>query len=491
MTAAPSSHSPATTTAAPPRRFWWLKRLSFAFALLFALLLALRLWWGHVAQRRIDQRIATAQAAGEPVLPSDFIDPDKPADAENAAVAFGAAAMALKLNQAQSAFDARYDPDIALSESDRKLLAGIVAGNIKALALSRHAATLPHVDWGVRYTTPLLWTLLPHLSPARRLASFLRYAAIDHHLSGMDGQTVEDLRDTIREGDDLDRGQPVFLVTHLVSIAINSLATDTIARYAGELQIDTTTAGAAGATTTAQVRVLIDQLLDDQTYRKAAAGSWYEERLIGFDEAAADYIINRTPQHQWWLWPIRPMFRLDAVRLFDWYSAVAAASSEASLPMAMAKMPALPPMPSPSPLRRMSRLYESVLTPAFAHATQEHYHQLALRRIAAVLLAARLYEGDHEGAPPPNLAALVPAYLPSIPLDPLAPGSQPLRYVSTPMHEAVYSVGDDGVDDGGKSPGPHVIGPSRRLWPSGTDIVIPLHPPPPPKLPGSSPGYSY
>jgi hypothetical protein len=358
-----STHPPPATTAAPPRRFWWLKRLSFAFALLFALLLALRLLWGHVAQRRVDQRILAAQSAGEPVVPSDFIDPNKPADAENAAVAFGAAAMALKFNQAQSAFDARYDPDIALSESDRKLLAGIVAGNVKALALSRHAATLPHVDWGVRYTTPLLWTLLPHLSPARRLASFLRYAAIDHHLSGMDGQTVEDLRDIIREGDDIDRGQPVFLVTHLVSIAINSLATDTIARYAGELQIDTTT---AGATTTAQVRMLIDQLLDDQTYRKAVAGSWYAERLIGFDEATADYVIYRTPQHQWWLWPIRPMFRLDAVRLFDWYSAVAAASSEASLPVAMAKMPALPPMPSASPLRRMSRMYESVLTPSFA-----------------------------------------------------------------------------------------------------------------------------
>jgi hypothetical protein len=44
----------------------------------------------------------------------------------------------------------------------------------------------------------------------------------------------------------------------------------------------------------------------------------------------------------------------------------------------------------------------------------------------------------------------VPAYLPAVPKDPFAAGGKPLRYsASDPAVPSVYSVGEDGVDDGG------------------------------------------
>ena len=49
--------------------------------------------------------------------------------------------------------------------------------------------------------------------------------------------------------------------------------------------------------------------------------------------------------------------------------------------------------------------------------------------MAAVALAIRLYRADHGGAWPASLGELVPAYLPAIPIDPLASNGSPLHYV--------------------------------------------------------------
>jgi len=49
---------------------------------------------------------------------------------------------------------------------------------------------------------------------------------------------------------------------------------------------------------------------------------------------------------------------------------------------------------------------------------------------------------------PNSLDDLVPAYLAQIPADPFGDG--PLKAVRTDRALAIYSVGPDGVDDGGK-----------------------------------------
>ena len=51
-----------------PPRFWWLKRITCAGIAYMIFLLAVRLWWGWEAQRRLDAAIEERRAAGQPVL---------------------------------------------------------------------------------------------------------------------------------------------------------------------------------------------------------------------------------------------------------------------------------------------------------------------------------------------------------------------------------------------------------------------------------------
>jgi hypothetical protein len=88
----------------------------------------------------------------------------------------------------------------------------------------------------------------------------------------------------------------------------------------------------------------------------------------------------------------------------------------------------------------------------------------ALVRCALVALAAERYrraQGDWPRAP----ANLVPGYLPAVPLDPF--DGAPLRYRRTDDGVVVYSVGEDGRDDGGDANPPPNGG-----WPP--DVVFTL-----------------
>jgi hypothetical protein len=49
-----------------PRR-WWTKRLLGTFVVLLILLTLTRLWWGWIAQRRLQRELDLISAAGEPI----------------------------------------------------------------------------------------------------------------------------------------------------------------------------------------------------------------------------------------------------------------------------------------------------------------------------------------------------------------------------------------------------------------------------------------
>lgn len=72
---------------------------------------------------------------------------------------------------------------------------------------------------------------------------------------------------------------------------------------------------------------------------------------------------------------------------------------------------------------------------------------LAARRVAIAAIAIERYRRALNEAPPPSLEALVPAYLPSMPIDPYT--GAPLVYRVTRAGYTLYSVDSDGKDDGG------------------------------------------
>lgn len=89
-----------------------------------------------------------------------------------------------------------------------------------------------------------------------------------------------------------------------------------------------------------------------------------------------------------------------------------------------------------------------LLIPSLEKAGERGHQTYQEITATRVVLALRHWQADHGGQAPPDLEALVPAYLDVIPIDQLDPGRGPMRYQSTGESWSIYSVGVDGKDDG-------------------------------------------
>ena len=96
-------------------------------------------------------------------------------------------------------------------------------------------------------------------------------------------------------------------------------------------------------------------------------------------------------------------------------------------------------------------LYSQLFMPAFSSLNGAGWRSEARRNVAGVLLAATRYRLA-TGALPDSLEALVPEYLPYAPVDVFAQDNALLKLVSTDSEWTVYSIGDNGRDDGGPRP---------------------------------------
>lgn len=91
-------------------------------------------------------------------------------------------------------------------------------------------------------------------------------------------------------------------------------------------------------------------------------------------------------------------------------------------------------------------LFTSLLLPGDTIIFESTGRGIAQRNIAETIIAVELYYRDHDRLPS-QWADLVPKYLSKTPQDPFS--GQPLRYVLQDDYYLVYSVGRNGVDDGG------------------------------------------
>jgi hypothetical protein len=125
------------------------------------------------------------------------------------------------------------------------------------------------------------------------------------------------------------------------------------------------------------------------------------------------------------------------------------------------------------------------LLPAVPKILDAHDRYQAILRTARVAIAVERYRLAHKDRQWPEcLDQLVPSFLDKVPTDPF--DDQPIRYRRVGKDVVIYSVGLDGVDDGG------FFDPENATLP-GTDIVfrlyhpdnrgVPAKPKPPPELP--------
>ena len=77
------------------------------------------------------------------------------------------------------------------------------------------------------------------------------------------------------------------------------------------------------------------------------------------------------------------------------------------------------------------------------------FRTLTDQRAAAAALAVRLFAADHDGRYPNRIEDLVPNYLPRAPADPFAADGRALRLTFRDDKPLIYSVAENGTDEGG------------------------------------------
>jgi hypothetical protein len=447
-----------TSDTNQPRRPLRKGRLILLILLALVLLLVLghHLWTNH-QRSRLMAAIQQYREAGEPVLPEDFAPPATE-DPDNPVREWRAAAAALKPLDPKLQHRADWRSlSVPLTEAEDNFLVQLLDGQQEALSHAETASRMSgRPDWSVHFVSPTLEAMLPNLGPERALANMLKWAALHAHYHADDALAVDRLLQIMALGRAMQH-RPA-LVGHLVAIGIEALACDTACTIGPELRVGSPTGVSTRPARPQQVRKLIAELLDDHPLREGQILAFRTERMMELDMAMQMASGNVTP-----VTPpsnrnangstgkqgvigalLSPQFYGDARFMLDYTSGVLKAAQAPDFPTSRTRMSALPDV---SRKRGLSHLMISILVPAFDRAIEQDFRILTDSRLTALSLACRMYAIDHGGDFPTMLDDLVPDYLPSIPADPFATGS-PLRYRSG-SNAVVYSVGENGIDDGG------------------------------------------
>jgi hypothetical protein len=211
-------------------------------------------------------------------------------------------------------------------------------------------------------------------------------------------------------------------------------------------------AGEGGAAPRRRVRQLIALLLDERDRREKFRQAIGFERTCVMDTFECIATAKLPPGFlsmpgPGLLKPILPAWRISCIAVARRFDALVAALHEPTYFVAKQRMPRV--RLAKSSIGWVFDRISVFLEPDFSEAVRMHYHGLALRRLAATALAMRLFEIDC-GRPPESLEELVPDYLTSVPLDPMDGEGRTIGYLRTEDLPRLYSVGSDGIDEGGR-----------------------------------------
>lgn len=476
-----------------PPRWRGVKRIALGVLAALVLLVLLRLGWGWEAQRRLDAKIAAIRAAGEPVLPEDFERPPIPSD-QNAAVLYKEAIAlqgTLALPRVAGPQGWRVTLNLAEFLDQRNLFtanpearASCLAAYTDVIGLCTHARERPLCDWGL--PPPSVET--PPASSIRweepvRLVHILCNAAVCKHEDGDDSAALGRLRDAfalVRRVPTTNAGLTGYLLVRGGESVVARIE-----------QICCTLAVAGGGAerhpraqdvVREHCRVLVDALLDDAMLTEAWSSGWVGERAHLADVARTGFreVLPFPPGSS-------PTFSDELKRIIllpDWLSVTTVHLDALSRIRQAGKAlvwsdarAGLPTFAEPTELEWQlcfpwCEHTKDILYYSYCFDDRGltwHFCSLARRRMAAIALAIRLYEIDH-GRRPQGLAALVPEYLAELPLDPFTSPPAPFHYVPDGHWPALYSVGQNGMDDGGVGPPRR----GRRDWSQG-DVPFSLN----------------
>lgn len=486
-----SSQEARGNTLKPKRGFRLRNTLKPLFLVIF---LGLSYWcWGEWETRRFDREVAALSAAGEPTSLKSMIPVREKLGASGDEFAtdwpFGGTAYEFdegpnSLYERAHAMLDQYDPvwrvadeisneSLPLTELERQSLFQLVSDRARALALIDRATTKGPAQWEITFREDPVDISLSHLGVVRSLANFVRLASLRDYIEGRHA-------DALRRAEEImllarvARPEP-FVTSYLVYSGCDSCAAWLVVTLASDLRIGTAEPSDASPR---QVRAVIERLLDDKPAREALRVACQANRAETIDAAkrmAAGQLERRASPD--WLegvmarpWVMRTAFPLlveanrripEVINATDWQQCREWIAAERTLDF-----------------NQKTSLFRPILHQRYDVLANRYFQSCIDRQLAATALAIRWYACEHEGRLPPSLDVLVPRYLPSVPADLMATGAPPLRYFGKGATPIVYSVGLDGLDDGGsmersdptKTTPDYLVGEWQRK-----DVIAPLH----------------
>ena len=127
------------------------------------------------------------------------------------------------------------------------------------------------------------------------------------------------------------------------------------------------------------------------------------------------------------------------------------------------------PLGKSTGLRKYQFLFSATFIPNLVKASLTVVKNETQRRLTITAIALKRFELEHHRLPA-SLPELAPEFLAAVPIDPMS--GQPLRYrLNADGSFVLYSVGEDGRDDGGDPNPPQPVS-QPDLW-SGRDAVWP------------------
>lgn len=345
-----------------------------------------------------------------------------------------------------------YNGELPISAADKELLVRFLKENQRTLQLAHEAAGLKKS----RYSMDLNQghsVLLPHLARIKQLVVQLRNVAVLHSVEGRPEMAVQSYLDALAVSQSLDP-EPL-LISQLVRIAGVAIAQTAFERILSQHQL-----------TDAQLSAISSRLHESELSGRASfirglAG----ERCLGINSFQMSptqvmrlFDQNSTGSTGMAFAALYSLLRIVGISNLDYrfYRQIMQdwiGVSKLDFPEALerAKLTSQQLQMSMQGFRRVLRPLSSMLLPALDRAITKEAMNCCRLRDAQTAVAIERYRLRHSGALPENLDALVPDLMPSLPKDPF--GGKSLRFKKLEKGYAVYSVGENGKDDGGISQG--------------------------------------
>jgi len=436
------------------------KRAAVIFLLVSLFLVLLRLSWGWYAHWQIHQIIAQAHRLREPVTVDDLAAQVGSAPS-GAAAAFTRATVNLKLTSPRWAHPKSYLTLPAPDDVTGNKMLGDVARNAALLGQLRAARSLPTGSWGPPPVHPLKSALIMRFFGIYQLSDLLAWELCLDHVKGNDAEALETAQDWLKYAQVIDARSDIGGL-RWSAIGIQRDALQALRAIAPCLRISQSSSNSSASRQ--QVQTIIKNLLDERAVREGGARPWLYLRIVALDEAERDEVdahaggalLGRL---------LQPAFDLRAARDARRSESFILAASASDWPKALSML--IPGQKEVEPWLQSAARVQIDYNRLDPSLVQEQFHVLTERRATAAVLAMRLYADDHDGQYPKSLSQLVPKYLPAVPLDPMAADGKPLAYQMPEGERAtvfLYSVGNNGTDEGGPAAGIPVRDINEGLW---------------------------